>query len=66
MIAASSLSHFSTIVVLLVGILTIVGMLWKMVKTASKAVYLQLEATRENTRAIRELSKRLAKVEAVL
>lgn len=63
LVATATLARFSTIVILLVGIFTIVGMLTKMVKTASRAVWLQLDATRENTRAIHELSKRMERVE---
>jgi hypothetical protein len=60
---AASLSHFSTLVILMVGVFTIVGMLWKTVKTAIGVVYAQVEATKENTKAIHELSERMERVE---
>lgn len=62
-LAAATLARFSVIVILLVGILTIIGMVWKTVKAASSAVYLQLEATRDNTRAIKDLSTRVTSLE---
>lgn len=60
---AVTLGQFSAIIVILVGILTILGTLWRTVRKASGAVMAQLEATKENTRAVRELSTRVTKLE---
>lgn len=61
---ADTLARFSTIVILLVGVLTIVGMVWKTVKAAMRAINAQLNATRENTKAIIKIDQRIQRLES--
>lgn len=62
-LAVTTLARFSVVVVILVGVLTILGMVWKSVSAVTKAILTQIEATRENTRAIRELGNRVTRLE---
>lgn len=61
--ADSSLGRFSIIMAVLVAILTVLSMLGKGIWTVTHAVVEQLEATKENTKAIQNLSRRMEKVE---
>lgn len=57
-------SQFYILVAILVGIFGILGLFVKGLWTLMGGVFQQLEATRSNTEAIKNLTERMAKVEA--
>lgn len=62
--ATSAVERWEILVSLIAGVLVILGVMWRAGRKAAKAVVTQLEATTENTKAIKALTQRLDRWES--
>jgi hypothetical protein len=63
LLALTSTGRFSILVALLVGIFSLIGMISRVLWKGFSLVSAQLIATKENTKEIKELNKRMDRME---
>lgn len=62
--ASNSTEHFTILLGFVAAVLTVVSMIAGLLWKGGRALWRQIEATEENTEQIKELSKRMERVEA--